>query len=962
MRRVPTLLFLTLLITMPLELTTLPLGAQTTASGSVHGVASDQLGGVVPGVSISATSPTVPGVYRTTTDRVGRYRLADLPPGDYTVVAELAGFARFLRAPVTVRTGLNVEVDIAMKVGDVGETIQVRMETPLLETRNGAQAVNVSGDLLRGIPRTERREWFGALALAPGVIAADYADAKLFYVHGADPVATVIQIDGADVTSAARSGVSYLSLNTDTVDDIQIQTSGLDASSPLGVGGVINIASASGTNRLKGAASLFVQPRRWNGSNTPGGTSSTVDQTQVDLSLGGPIVKNHLWAFGSYRRSDITTGVSRTATQLAVLRALVSGYQPLDSDNKAHVSFAKLTAQPSASHQIVGFYQTDVNPVLAAAATTAKRSSQSTGGSAASVRLSSVWSDHLTTRLGASYNDKRRETNAARTDEPLVRIFDSTILSAGRLSGNGGLANVGSPLLSELTQPNSKLTLSLDATVFARHGSSSHEVQAGLYFQPRVQGNHLKYVNDGFNFEERVLRCPGVYDEGTVPFHRQIVNGPELTTFEQRGRDYAIYVQDAWRPTARLTLNAGVRVDHIVVRDEVFGVTSQNSTEVGPRFGINYALTSDGRSVARAHWVRVHDQPGIVTTIGNPSLGQRDLYDLDLDGTFETVFVTPPTSSATANRTNDPGLHQPSVREWGAGGSRQLRGAMTANVDFVRRRFADRPTLVEINGRYSGSVFIGYANEAFNEVYTATNNEWNTPVYSSLDLSVTKRTERLQALASYVRQWRHIDGTWQPNDPASFIQPQAFANHTGIGSSTGTASAATDANSLSGTQMTQSSTASAQWQDHVVHVGVTYTGPLALLLASSYTFQSGAWSGPIVTRVASPDPAFGPTTVRLSNGRVVTNPLATTIRFAYSTRGEGQLRTPDLHAWNLRAGRRFTSGRVKLDASLDVFNVTNNGADLGFQSGANQQYNPLFGSTTYRQLPRSAQVVLRASF
>ena len=47
----------------------------------------------------------------------------------------------------------------------------------------------------------------------------------------------------------------------------------------------------------------------------------------------------------------------------------------------------------------------------------------------------------------------------------------------------------------------------------------------------------------------------------------------------------------------------------------------------------------------------------------------------------------------------------------------------------------------------------------------------------------------MQALASYVRQWRHIDGTWQPNDPASFIQPDAFANDTGIGSSTGTASA-----------------------------------------------------------------------------------------------------------------------------------------------------------------------------
>ena len=259
-------------------------------------------------------------------------------------------------------------------------------------------------------------------------------------------------------------------------------------------------------------------------------------------------------------------------------------------------------------------------------------------------------------------------------------------------------------------------------------------------------------------------------------------------------------------------------------------------------------------------------------------------------------------------------------------------------------------------------MFLGYKNESFNEIYTATNNTWNSPVYDGLELSITKRTARLLGIASYVRQWRHMDGTWQPNDPASFIQPNAFANDTGIGSATGSASSPTDANSLSGSHMTQRSTGSAQWQDHAVRVGLTYTGPWALLLASNYTFQSGIWSGPIISQRASPDPAFGPTTIRLSNGRVVTNPLATTLRFAYATRGEGQLKTPNFHAWNVRVGRRFGRGRVKYDASLDVFNLTNNDADLSFQIGANQTYNPLYGTTTFRQLPRSAQVVLRTSF
>jgi len=117
-----------------------------------------------------------------------------------------------------------------------------------------------------------------------------------------------------------------------------------------------------------------------------------------------------------------------------------------------------------------------------------------------------------------------------------------------------------------------------------------------------------------------------------------------------------------------------------------------------------------------------------------------------------------------------------------------------------------------------------------------------------------------------------------------------------------------------------------------------------------------------VTRIAAPDPAFGPATVRLSNGRVVSNPLATVIRFAYPTRGDGQLRTPNLHVLNLRAGRRFALRRVTFDASVDVFNVTNHGADLGFEFLSNQTFNPSFGHTVDRQLPRSAQIVLRAAF
>jgi hypothetical protein len=949
-----TILLLTLLVTPVVH-------AQAPAAGGVSGVARDEQGGAVPGVAITAASDNAPGVHRTTTDRTGQYRLADLPPGEYVIAAELTGFATFKRPGVVVRAGLTVPVDVTMKVGAIGETVEVRLETPLLETRNGSQSVNVSGELLRSVPLTERREWYGALVVAPGVVTSEISGSKLFYVRGSDPTMTLVQVDGADVTGASKPGVSYVQLNTDAIEDIEIQTGATTASSPLGSGGVINIATASGTNRPKGAATFFLQPRRWNDSNQPGGTSTSVDQTQIDLSLGGPLLKDHVWGFGSYRHVDTTTGVSRSAAQLAILKTLIGGFEPIDTTNVATFWLGKVTAQ-AGRHQLAGFYQQDANPIYTALATNQYASGQATGGGAASIRVSSVWSNRLTTRAGVNYNDKRREGRRSDVDGPSVRIQDGVIASGGRLAGNGFLAGLGNPVTSRLSQPNEKLTASFDTTLYLAQRSGTHELQAGVYAQRRVQGSTLEYTNGGFTVEEQVLRRSGVYTSGAIPFHRVQMNGPQVTTFNQTGRDLAAYAQDAWRPTGRLTLSAGVRVDEILVKDNIFGITAQHSVEVGPRFGANYVATADSRNVARAHWARVHDQPGIVTTTGTPSVGQRDFYDLDLDGTFETVFVTPPSSGTIVNRTIDPDLHQPYVQEWGAGFSRQLTGGVTANVDVAHRRFVDRTTLVEVNGKYAGNVFVGYLNESLNEIYTAANNEWNTPVYSSLELSLTKRTARVQTLASYVRQWRHLDGTWQPNDPASFIQPGAFANDKGIGSSTGTATATFDSNSLSGFQGTQSVTASAQWQDHVVRAAAAVTAPWAVMLSANYTFQSGTWSGPMITRVAAPDPAFGPPTVTLSNGRVVSNPLATTLRFAYPTRGDGQMRTPDLHAVNVRAGRRFAVRRMKFDASLDVFNVTNHGADLGFEFLGNQTFNPLFGHTVDRQLPRSAQVVVRAAF
>jgi hypothetical protein len=268
---------------------------------------------------------------------------------------------------------------------------------------------------------------------------------------------------------------------------------------------------------------------------------------------------------------------------------------------------------------------------------------------------------------------------------------------------------------------------------------------------------------------------------------------------------------------------------------------------------------------------------------------------------------------------------------------------------------------------YTNGVFSGFKNVDQNQIYLVTNNIWNTQVYSGLEFSVSKKTRALNLIAGYTRGWQHLDGTWIPNDPASFIQPGAFPNDKGIGTIRGNEQSSTsNGGSLSGTADTRSPS----WQRHAFRSGVAYSAPWSLLFATNLVVLSGPYSGPIVTRIAAADPQFGPPTVTLSNGRVVSNPLATTIRFAYATRGDGQLKTPNLIIWNARVGRDFKVGLQHLNIAVDVINLLNRDADQQFQTGGNQLYN----TTNYaiapdgsfrgqtRQPPRSAQLSFRYQF
>ena len=135
--------------------------------GSIGGIVTDEQASALPGVSLTVSAPPVKKAVVTAGD--GSYRLVDLVPGTYVVTAQLAGFATLVRQNVVVREGLNLTLDLTMTVGAINETVEVRADTPLLESRTAAQGVNISGDLQRALPLSALRTWADALTLVAGV-------------------------------------------------------------------------------------------------------------------------------------------------------------------------------------------------------------------------------------------------------------------------------------------------------------------------------------------------------------------------------------------------------------------------------------------------------------------------------------------------------------------------------------------------------------------------------------------------------------------------------------------------------------------------------------------------------------------------------------------------------------------------------------------------------------------------
>ncbi|HEX4915484.1 MAG TPA: carboxypeptidase-like regulatory domain-containing protein, partial [Vicinamibacterales bacterium] len=313
--------------------------AQATGS-SLRGYVKDGQGGALPGVTVTATSPDMIAPASAVSDATGYYRLINLPPGEYTVTAELQGFRIYQRQGILLRAAVNFQVDIDMEIGTLAETITVTGDSPMLEVSKPGNILNIDGEFQKQMPLAARKNWTDFLEQTPGVHSRPFDDGSgrsVYFGHATEHFAHVVQLEGMQAGNYNDFQLTYVQMGSDMIQDIQVKTGGSDASTPMGTGLGINVITKSGGNTFRGTAGYAFQPLDWASNNThhktvydlsgtplaqystcpnlqctsTGGTPVQADIGQFDGSFGGPVVKDRIWFFTSFRKSSVETQISR---------------------------------------------------------------------------------------------------------------------------------------------------------------------------------------------------------------------------------------------------------------------------------------------------------------------------------------------------------------------------------------------------------------------------------------------------------------------------------------------------------------------------------------------------------------------------------------------------------------------------------------------------------------------------
>jgi carboxypeptidase family protein len=668
---------------------------------SLAGVVIDAQGGVLPGVTVTATSPALIGSRTVVTEPNGSYRFPSVPEGTYTLSFELTGFRTYNRANIVLSLGQTLTVDAQLQVQSLQESVTVTAESPLVDVQTTSVGSTLNTAKLIGVPTAT--DLWSALARAPGVRMQGYdvggshkseqTGYEAFGVRGQARVVT----EGVDTTEGANGAGFYQDYYAQ--NEISVSAAGQDVT--MNTPGAAVISSIkSGGNQLRALVTASYEPKSLIGDNIDAaagvrGFTGVPNNKfwEFHPDLGGPLVRDRLWFFAAYNHFTIDEDITGVRHDRATYQGYYNNYT------------TKETFRASRKDTIIGYYQLGrlrtPNRNLSALTSPESAATQKSNTHMYNGKWQRVWSNRLFSELNVGdfgYHFPQGPLVDYRTNPPRI---DNT--SGNQTGAAFAAAGANGPFVIERNKPQLFGTV----TYFLPTHVGSHDLKAGI-----------EWLDDAQLTENTGESGPVYYqDLSGKPDQVQLFNFGDPATLrsawtgaDNRNRREAIFVQDRWTATSRVTLTAGVRYDrqrpyykestlaptlgNIFQAATIPGATLLVRDTVAPRVGISVDPSGDTKSAVKAFYGRYFSNMASDFANLNPGgAASRTYRFIDTngnnlyDGPQELGTLVATTGGTTT--TLDPNLKVPHTDEVDLSYQRQFWRESSLRAAYVRKMVRD---------------------------------------------------------------------------------------------------------------------------------------------------------------------------------------------------------------------------------------------------------------------------------
>jgi len=714
-------------------------------TGSVSGFVTDDTGGALPGATVTVRQIETDQKRMIITDGAGRYRAQQLAPGPYEVTVELSGF-RSARAPqLALTVGQDAVVNLVLKVGGVAEQVLVTGESPLVNMRQSSVAALVDETQIRELP-LNGRDFSQLTLLQPGVTSSpstarqvDRGMGTQVSIAGARPNQISYQLDGTDVNFQGNGSPGSAAgglLGVETVREFQVLVNNYSAEYGRSTGGIVTAVTRSGTNTFRGTLFEFNRDSKFDSRtffDDPNADIPPLSRNQFGGYVGGPIVKDRTFFFGSYeglrqdrglttparvpsRATRARTDISAATRPYLLLYPEPNGVESADGTGlytsqvveptKENYAVGKVDQTLGGGQSVSVRYSFDKASVVQSQ--TLPLFGIQTGTKAQFVVGEHKWilRSNVLNTVKVAWNKAYESTTSIANIpvDPALFFIPGTQLG---VLGVSGLSSLG-PDANTPTFVDLKSLQIVENFIWSR---GSHNVKTGLNFTRWFNDQDSSFDRGGnyvFNsVNDFVLNRPNTF-EGQAP--------GSTTERHWRQNLVGLYVQDDWSAKRTLTLNLGLRYEFVTTPVETNGRMASmpdlqaaattpggpifdNPTlkNVAPRAGFAWDITGDGKNAL--HGGAGYFYEPILSNLYR-AYGNRTPPFYNLINPRSPSFPTPPTSgSSSLLRLDlvDYYLRNPYRVQYNVTYQRELAAQTVATVGFVGSRGYRQIRNVEYN-------------------------------------------------------------------------------------------------------------------------------------------------------------------------------------------------------------------------------------------------------------------------